>query len=138
MSPKVGKFSEQDWGISGERQQRLSAEPGRPIGEALLDQRILAGIGNVYKAEVLFLRGIDPWRPAGAVPDPGALVELARRLLDANKERPGHITTGNRHRGEENWVYGRRGRPCRRCGTPIRSEGQQDRITFWCPSCQPA
>ena len=53
------------------------------------------------------------------------------------KERPGHITTGSTRRGEENWVYGRRGRPCRRCGTLIRSAGQQDRVTFWCPSCQP-
>jgi endonuclease-8 len=67
---------------------------------------------------------------------------LARRLLDANKDRPGHITTGNTHRGQEHWVYGRRGRPCRRCGTPIRAQdqgdGPQDRITYWCPSCQPA
>ena len=85
------------------------------------------GIGNLYKAEVLFLRGINPWQPVGRVADLGAVAELARRLLDANKERIGHVTTGN-------W---RRGRPCRRCGTPIRSEGQQDRITFWCPSCQP-
>jgi DNA-formamidopyrimidine glycosylase len=116
---------------------RLSAEPDRAIGEALLDQRNLAGIGNLYKAEVLFLRGINPWQRVGEVTDLGAVVELARRLLDANKERVGQVTTGNRRRGEETWVYGRRGRPCRRCGTPVRSEGQQDRITFWCPSCQP-
>ena len=126
-----------DWDAA-EAVRRLSAEPDRPIGEALLDQRNLAGIGNVYKAEVLFLRGINPWQPAGAVPDLGAMAALARRLLDANKERHGHITTGSMRRGEEHWVYGRRGRPCRRCGTPIRSAGQQDRITFWCPSCQPA
>jgi endonuclease-8 len=125
-----------DWD-SAEAVRRLSAQPGRPIGEALLDQTNLAGIGNVYKAEVLFLRGANPWQPAGAVPDLGALVNLARRLLEANKERFGHITTGNQQRGQEHWVYGRRGRPCRRCGTPIRSEGQQDRITYWCPSCQP-
>lgn len=125
-----------DWD-GDEAVRRLTAEPDRPIGEALLDQRNLAGIGNVYKAEVLFLRGVNPWQRAGAVPDLGAMTELARRLLDANKERPGHITTGNWHRGQENWVYGRGGRPCRRCGTPIRSEGQQ-RVTFWCPSCQPA
>ena len=94
-------------------------------------------IGNVYKAEVLFLCGINPCQPVGGVADLGAVAQLARRLLEANKERPGHITTGNWHRGEENWVYGRRGRPCRRCGSLIRSEGQEDRITFWCPSCQP-
>lgn len=125
-----------DWDCA-EAVRRLGAEPGRPIGEALMDQRNLAGIGNVYKAEVLFLRGVNPWRPAGQVPDLAALAELARRLLQANKERFGHITTGSTLRGEEHWVYGRQGRPCRRCGTPVRSAGQQDRITFWCPSCQP-
>jgi endonuclease VIII len=125
-----------DWD-GDEAVRRLSAEPGRPIGEALLDQRNLAGIGNLYKAEVLFLRGVNPWQPAGTVADLGAMAELARRLLDANKDRIGQVTTGSARRGEETWVYGRRGRPCRRCGTPVRSEGQQDRVTFWCPSCQP-
>jgi endonuclease VIII len=125
-----------DWDCA-EAVRRLSAQPDRAIGEALLDQRNLAGIGNLYKAEVLFLGGINPWRPVGRVADLGALAELAQRLLEANKERIGQVTTGSWRRGEETWVYGRRGRPCRRCGTPIRSEGQQDRITFWCPSCQP-
>jgi endonuclease-8 len=125
-----------DWDCA-EAVRRLSAEPDRPIGEALLDQCNLAGIGNFYKAEVLFLRGINPWRPVSGVSDLGAVAELARRLLDANKERIGQVTTGNWRRSEETWVYGRRGRPCRRCGTPVRSEGQQDRVTFWCPSCQP-
>jgi DNA-formamidopyrimidine glycosylase len=125
-----------DWDRD-EAVRRLSAEPDRPIGEALLDQRNLAGIGNVYKAEVLFLRGLSPWQPAADVTDLGALADLAKRLLEANKERFGHITTGSMRRGEEHWVYGRQGRPCRRCGTEVRSAGQQDRITFWCPSCQP-
>lgn len=125
-----------DWD-QAEAVRRLSADPGRPIGEALLDQRNLAGIGNVYKAELLFLRGVSPWQPAGEIVDLNAMAALARRLLDANKDRFGHVTTGSMRRGEEHWVYGRRGRPCRRCGTPIRSEGQQDRVTFWCPSCQP-
>jgi endonuclease VIII len=125
-----------DWDCA-EAVRRLSAEPARAIGEALLDQRNLAGIGNLYKAEVLFLRGVNPWQPTGSVTDLGAMAELARRLLDANKDRIGQVTTGSSRRGEEAWVYGRRGRPCRRCGTPIRSEGQQDRVTFWCPSCQP-
>ena len=129
-----------DWDCA-EAVRRLAAEPNRPIGEALLDQRNLAGIGNVYKAELLFLRGVNPWQRVGSVSDLGAMADLARRLLDANKERHGHITTGNWHRGQEHWVYGRRGRPCRRCGTPVRSrdqgDGQQDRITYWCPSCQP-
>jgi len=71
-----------------------------------------------------------------------AMVELARRLLEANKERHGHVTTGNLARGAEHWVYGRAGRPCRRCGTMIRRADQgavtEERVTFWCPSCQPA
>ncbi len=124
-----------DWDPD-EAVRRLRAEPARPIAEALMDQRNLAGIGNLYKAEVLFLRGIDPWTPADDVPDLPAVVELARRLLNANKERVGQVITGNANRGEQTWVYGRRGRPCRRCGAAIRSMGQQDRVTYWCPACQ--
>jgi DNA-formamidopyrimidine glycosylase len=128
-----------DWDAA-EAVRRLRAGPDRPVGEALLDQRNLAGIGNIYKSEVLFLRGLDPWRPAGGVDDLEALVELARKLLDANKDRAGPITTtGNPARGQENWVYGRPGRPCRRCGTAIRTARNadpEDRVTFWCPHCQ--
>src|SRR5580700_1092233 len=93
-----------DWDCA-EAVRRLGAEPDRPIGEALLDQRNLAGIGNIYKAEVLFLRGVNPWRPVGEVPDLAAMAELARRLLEANKERLGQVTTGSSRRGEETWVY---------------------------------
>lgn len=121
---------------------RLAEDPDRAIGEALLDQTRLAGIGNVYKAEILFLRGVNPWTPVGDVPDLPAMVELAHKLLDANKERHGHITTGDRTRGREHWVYGRAGRPCRRCGTRIARAPQpsqgNDRTTYWCPHCQPA
>jgi endonuclease VIII len=127
------------WDLA-EAARRLRAAPARAIGEALLDQRNLAGIGNLYKAEVLFLRAVDPWRPAGEVPDLEDLVELVRRLMDANKERFGQVTTGAWRRGQETWVYGRAGRPCRRCGTPIRSADQgadpAERITYWCPHCQ--
>ncbi len=119
--------------------RRLLETPGRPIGEALLDQTRLAGIGNYYKAETLFLRGVDPWRPVGQVPDLDGLVEVARRLLDANKERTDQSTTGVLRSGETSWVYGRR--TCRRCGGPVRraEQGEQtrERLTFWCPSCQP-
>lgn len=125
---------------SEEAVRRLRASPGRPAGEALLDQRNLAGVGNLYKSEVLFLRGINPWRPVGDIADPTALVELARRLLDANKDRIGQVTTGVPRRGEETWVYGRASRPCRRCGTPIKTAAQgsdpDERVTFWCPHCQ--
>lgn len=122
--------------------ERLEREPGRPIGEALLDQRNLAGAGVIYATEMLFLRGVDPWRTVGSVPadDLTALVELGHRLLDANKERLGHVTTGDARPGRETWAYGRAGRPCRRCGTPIRKGQQgppgQERLRFWCPNCQ--
>ena len=129
-----------DWDAA-EAVRRLLAQPERAASDALLDQRNLAGIGNVYRCELLFLRGVSPWRPIGEVPDPDALVSLAQRLLAANKNRIGHITTGVMQRGQEHWVYGRGGRPCRRCGTPVRRADQgadpEARITFWCPHCQP-
>jgi len=89
-----------DWDRA-EAVRRLSAQPDRPIGEALLDQRNLAGIGNLYATEMLFLRGVNPWQPAGDVTDLDALVELGRRLLEANKARIGQVTTGVWRRGEE-------------------------------------
>ncbi|MFI0368340.1 DNA-formamidopyrimidine glycosylase family protein [Actinomadura sp. 1N219] len=121
---------------------RLEEDPARTIGEAVLDQTRLAGIGNVYKAEILFLRGVHPWTLVGNVPDVLGLVELSHRLLDLNKERHGHITTGDLARGREHWVYARAGRPCRRCGTRIERADQTSqaskRTTYWCPHCQPA
>jgi endonuclease VIII len=128
-----------DWDCA-EAVRRLSAKPGQPIGEALLDQRNLAGIGNFYAAEMLFLRGVNPWRPVGDVADLDVLVELGRRLLDANKTRMDQVTTGEEAPGRRAWVYGRSGQPCRRCGTRI-SRGEQgaageERVRFWCPACQ--
>ncbi len=122
--------------------RRLTADPDRELGDALLDQRNLAGIGNLYKCELAFLSGISPWTPVGAVPEPAAVVRLARRLLYANRERWEQVTTGSLRRGEQTFVYGRGGRPCRRCGTRIRraeQAGQPDgrRVTYWCPHCQP-
>jgi endonuclease VIII len=119
-------------------------EPGTTVGEALLDQRVVAGIGNVYKSETCFLCGIDPWRTVGSLgaDEAASLGATAARLL-AEGVREWAITT---YRGggpsgssrERTWVYGRRGRPCRRCGTPVRARGQGDanRITYWCPQCQ--
>ncbi len=128
-----------DWDAAAAA-ERLARSPARPIGEALLDQRNLAGLGTVYLAETLFLRGVEPSRPVGSVDDLPALVELGHRLLDANKERLGHVTTGDTRAGRETWVYGRAGRPCRRCGTLIRKGEQgppgQERLRFWCPNCQ--
>ena len=100
-----------DWDQT-EAVRRLSADPERSACEALLDQRNLAGIGNVYKSEPLFLRGIRPWRPVGKVHDVDALVSLSHRMLNANKDRVKRVTTGDARRGHETWVYGRRGQPC--------------------------
>ncbi|MGW4822605.1 Fpg/Nei family DNA glycosylase [Streptomyces sp. NPDC004227] len=118
----------------------LLADPGRPLGEALLDQRNLAGIGNVYKSELCFLLGVTPWLPVDALPADRAakLPVLAKRLLEANRDRVVRRTTGLR--GQDLFVYGRAPRPCLRCGTSVRvadqGDGSQERPTFWCPSCQ--
>jgi endonuclease VIII len=129
-----------DWDAA-EAERRLTADPDRTIGEALLDQRNLAGIGTIYRAESLFLRGVNPWQPVGDIRNLAGLVELVRRLLEANKARPEPVTTGNSARGAQLWVYGRAGRPCRRCGTLIRKAALgpviEERLAVWCPHCQP-
>jgi endonuclease-8 len=129
-----------DWDAA-EAVRRLATAPDRPVGESIMDQRNLAGIGNMYKSETLFLRGISPWRRTGDVPAMTEVVELARRMLEANKDRAGQVTTGNPARGQQTWVYGRAGQPCRRCRTVIRRADQgpelAERVTFWCPRCQP-
>ena len=120
--------------------RRLAEGPDREIGTALLDQRLLAGLGNLYRCEVLFLRGQTPWTPAADVPDLPALVAASRRLMRANRGHPEQTTTGSLRRGEEHWVFERTGRPCRRCGTRIASAEQgaapYARLTYWCPRCQ--
>src|SRR5262245_65142105 len=113
---------------AAEAVRRLRAQPDATIAEALLDQRNMAGIGNLYKAELLFLRGIHPWTPVGKVDDLDSVVDLAHRLLVANRGRWTQATTGSLRRGEEVYVYGRAGSPCRRCGTLVRRETQGDRI----------
>ncbi len=129
-----------DWDAD-EAARRVSADPDRTIGEALLDQRNLAGIGTIYRAESLFLRGVNPWQRVGDVRSLPELLEQARRLLAANKERTNTVTTGVNARGAETWVYGRAGRPCRRCGTPIQKANLgpviEERLAVWCPRCQP-
>jgi endonuclease-8 len=124
-----------DWDPA-EAVRRLAAHPDTAIAEALLDQRNLAGIGNLYKCEVLFLRGVDPWTPVRDVPDLLAMVTLAQKLLAANRGRWAQSTTGSLRKTETTYVYGRRARPCRRCGTAIRKVEQADRVTYWCPACQ--
>jgi endonuclease-8 len=130
-----------DWDPD-EAVRRLAAQPERQIAVALLDQRNLAGIGNFYKCELLFLRGVSPWTPVAEAGDLDAMVRLAQRMLFANRERWEQVTTGDRRAGNNTYVFDRRGRPCRRCGTTIRMERQggeltEDRVTYWCPSCQP-
>jgi endonuclease-8 len=121
--------------------RRLAADPGRELGQALLDQRNLAGIGNLYKSETCFVVGLSPWTPVGAVPDLGRVVDVAARLLQANKDTVAQVTTGNPRRGEQHWVFERAGRPCRRCRGPVATATQGDppyeRIAYWCPRCQP-
>ncbi|QEO13279.1 Fpg/Nei family DNA glycosylase [Agromyces intestinalis] len=129
-----------DWD-AGEAVRRIATAPDVPIAVALLDQRNLAGLGNVYVNELCFLRGIRPHRRIGDVSDLDAVVDLGRRLIVANRDRIARVTTGVDRRGERLWVYGRGGEPCRRCGTRIdrgelgRVEGEE-RVTFWCPNCQ--
>ncbi|HYN97835.1 MAG TPA: zinc finger domain-containing protein [Pilimelia sp.] len=126
-----------DWDAA-EAVRRIGADPARAIADALLDQRNLAGIGNLYKCEVLFLRGVSPWTPVADVPDLAGMVDLAHRLLTANRGRWTQSSTGSLRRGETSYVYGRRAQPCRRCGTAVRKADQGERITYWCPRCQPA
>ncbi|GAA1944946.1 hypothetical protein GCM10009837_83790 [Streptomyces durmitorensis] len=120
----------------------LLATPDRPLGEALLDQRNLAGIGNVYKSELCFLLSITPWLPVGELPAETAsrLPALAKKLLEANRDRPARTTTGRDQAGRRLYVYGRAPRPCLRCGTPVRTaeqgDGSRSRPTYWCPTCQ--
>ena len=121
------------------------ARDSMTVAEALLDQRAMAGIGNVYKSEVLFVEGVNPFNLLGRVGDDAleALVLTGRRLLLENRSRSARRTTGARladgRRGGSLWVYGRAGRPCRRCGSVIldRRHGRLNRRTFWCPGCQP-
>jgi endonuclease-8 len=128
-----------DWDAD-EAVRRLAADPAREIGVALIDQRALAGPGNVYKSEALFLRGIHPWTPVGDA-ELSPLVGLMKRLMEANRDTGMQITTGDRRPGREHWVYGRGGEACRRCGMPIERGMQgpdlEERVTYWCPSCQP-
>lgn len=126
-----------DWDPD-EAVRRLAAHSAAPIAEALLDQGNLAGIGNLYKCELLFLRGVWPWTPVGRVSELSRLVEVAHRLLTANRGRWVQSSTGSLRRSETTYVYGRHAQPCRRCGTAVRRHDGGERVTYWCPTCQPA
>jgi endonuclease VIII len=132
----------EEWDIA-EAARRIEADPGRPLVAALLDQRCVAGFGNLWANELCFLRGHSPWTPVADVDVP-ALLELGARALRHSATVPGvmQVTTGNRRKGEQHWVAGRAGRPCLRCGTRVRvvaevANDPQRRRTWWCPTCQP-
>ena len=129
-----------DWDPD-EAVRRISAQPDRTIGEALLDQRNLAGLGTFYRAELLFLHGVHPRTPVREVKKLGRIVERGQQLLQANRWRAEQSTTGDLRSGRRAYVYQRMGQPCRRCGTPIRFEQfgpvGEERHSYWCPNCQP-
>ncbi|QQD75147.1 Fpg/Nei family DNA glycosylase [Curtobacterium sp. YC1] len=123
---------------------RLAARPDRAVRAALLDQRNVAGLGNLWVNELCFLRGAHPDTPVDRV-DVDALLVLARRMLLHSATVPAayQVTTGRTRRGERHWVVGRAGRPCLRCGTAVVARDDVERVgspprrVWWCPRCQP-
>ena len=131
---------------------RLLGRPHEAMADALLDQTVLAGVGNVFKSEICFVQGLHPFRTVGTLTreEAAAAIACAQKLLRANvlEDSGDMIVT---YRGQQRrtthasdpsaslWVYGRAGEPCRRCGEPIRRriQGADARVTFWCPRCQP-
>ena len=128
--------------------RRLRGRGGEAIADALLNQRVIAGIGNVFKSEILYLAGLDPFTAVSSLDDSELerLVDIARTQLTANvmthsqtlSPAVGRRTTRSLDPREKLWVYGRGGKPCRGCGAVIRSKktGTDARLTYWCPSCQ--
>ncbi len=128
-----------DWDLFHDRVSKV--QPNRAVTDVLLDQRVLAGVGNEYKNEVMFLERIHPLTPFGSLDAEriDALANRSRSLMIPNAHRSGRVTTGMRGESLESWVFERTGKPCRRCRTPITSEHLGDphpRITYWCPECQ--
>ena len=128
--------------------RRIRERTGSEIADVLLNQRVLAGIGNVYKSEILFACAVSPFAKVEVLADEqiSCLVSTARRFLTANvSEKPTTYTAFRRTTRRANpkerlWVYGRAGDPCRKCGTPIsmRAQGRDARLTYWCSTCQPS
>ncbi|QZH64977.1 endonuclease VIII Nei2 [Mycolicibacterium farcinogenes] len=114
----------------------LTADPDRPLAQALLDQRVMAGVGNVYCNELCFVFGRLPTSPISSLTDPLRVVQRARDMLWLNRSRWNRTTTGDTRNGRQLWVYGRAGEPCRRCGTLIETDKGGERVTYWCPTCQ--
>jgi len=125
-----------------ETTRRIRERGDEEIADVLLNQRVIAGIGNVFKSEVLFLANVSPFRRVTEVSDEELqkILTLSRRLLQRNVQ-PGareRRTTDRAHPAEALWVYSRRGEPCRKCGARIeyRKQGRDVRGTYWCPKCQ--
>jgi endonuclease-8 len=130
--------------------RRMRARPRDAIAGVLLNQRVVAGIGNVFKSEILFVAGIDPFTPVAALTDADlarileiALEQLRANVLDRSQtltRAVGRRTTKSLDPSAKLWVYSRGGKACRRCGTPIqcRKTGVDARLTYWCPHCQPS
>lgn len=118
---------------------RAQMFPDEPIGRVLLDQRVVSGIGNVYKSELAFLAGIHPDTLVSRLGSDSlqSVFDQAATLLRANVRPGARNTTGDRAGGRQTWVYGNSGRPCRRCGSRIEEGRRDTRITYWCPTCQP-
>lgn len=114
----------------------LMADPDRPLAETLLDQRVMAGVGNVFANELSFVFGLRPGTPVRELTDPLRLAHRAQQMLWLNRLRVNRTTTGNTRPGQDVWVYGRAGLPCRRCGTRIETDKFTERVTYWCPTCQ--
>lgn len=139
------------WAVPGREQAvaTFARQRDRSLGETLLDQSVLAGVGNVYCNELCFLLGRHPASPADSV-DAARAMDLAAQTMRANRATNLRVFTGVHRPGHNTFVYGRANRPCRRCGTPIRSgllggastvadpRAGQERISYWCPTCQRA
>ena len=128
-----------DWALYRDRASKV--DPDRTVTDVLLDQRVLAGVGNEYKNEVMFLEKLHPLTPFRSLDGDrvDALAERSRRLMLPNAHRPGRVTTGLRGAAMESWVFERTGKPCRRCRSPIVSDHLGEpfpRVTYWCPACQ--
>lgn len=121
---------------------RMLERADEEIGTVLLDQRVIAGPGNVYKSEICFLAGVHPRTRVRDIPDLARVVGLTARVMRANRTSGNQLTTGDTRPGRQRWVYGRAGRGCFRCGVPICKTDQPgyggERVTYWCPTCQPA
>jgi endonuclease VIII len=125
------------------RRRARNRPPETALGEVLLDQRVVAGIGNIWRCEALFVEGRNPFTPVSELADDelDALVSTARKIMKESLGPSGPLSgQGGPFAGRpQRWVYRRTNRPCRRCGTPIRSrpQGEQARMAYWCPTCQP-